>query len=327
MSPALPLLALTLLAAPPAPAPPGAPSDAEGGKLTVERGEDRLVIRVGDELFAEYRYLQDPQPVIFPLNAPGGIPMTRSYPLAEAEGEAHDHPHHRSLWFAHGDVNGVDFWSLAPGHGSIVHTGRLTEVLPRGKTARIRLDFEWRDPEGTVLLKDRRTTLFGAEDDQRWIDFEVALTAVAEEVTFGDTKEGTFALRSNPELRLEGPVAKGRACNSEGIEGADVWGKRADWVHYQGPVGGEPVGFAIFDHPSNPRHPTWWHARAYGLVAANPFGVHDFEKKAAGTGDLTLEQGETLTLRYRLWIHLGEKSPDEVAKAYAVYQAQVQVPD
>lgn len=290
--------------------------------LWAERGEGELIIRHGDDHFATYRYALDTLPVIFPLHAPGGVPITRSYPMADAPNEARDHAHQRSLWFTHGDVNGVDFWhDGAQRPGKIVHTGRLTEVLPRGSTLHVRMELDWRDPQGTTLLRELRTTRFGVGVDERWIDFTIELTAVAEKVTFGDTKEGCFAIRSHPELRVQGEVARGKARNSEGVEGSDVWGKRAAWVHYQGAVDGKPVGFGMFEHPTNFRHPTWWHARDYGLVAANPFGVHDFEGEPAGTGDHSLARGETLTLRYRLWLHAGERSAEQVAQAFETYRS------
>jgi hypothetical protein len=220
----------------------------------------------------------------------------------------------------------VDFWhGGADRPGRIVYTGRRPEPLYRGPSLNLGLEYEWRDPDGKVLLREHTHTLFGADEDERWIDFEIALTAGDEDVTFGDTKEGSFAMRMHAELRLTGDVAKGSAVNSTGVTGKDVWGKRAAWVHYQGPVEGQPVGVAMFEHPSNFRHPTWWHAREYGLVAANPFGEHDFEGKPAGTGDHVLAPGETLTLRYRVWIHSGTRTPEEVEEAFVRYQAQTPV--
>ena len=126
-------------------------------------------------------------------------------------------------------------------------------------------------------------------------------------MTFGDTKEGTFALRTAPTLRVEGEVAAGALRNSEGDVDGGCWGKRARWLSCSGPVGdgSERVSVILFDHPDNPRHPTWWHARSYGLLAANPFGVHDFEREPAGTGDLTIGEGESVTFRYRLQVRRG----------------------
>jgi hypothetical protein len=125
-------------------------------------------------------------------------------------------------------------------------------------------------------------------------------------VTFGDTKEGTMGIRSNPALNLKGTGAAGHALNSEGLKDEAIWGKAARWVDYSGPVEGKVTGIACFDHPSNLRHPTTWHAREYGLVAANPFGLHDFEKKPKGAGDYVIKKGDSLTFRYRWLFHTGD---------------------
>ena len=205
---------------------------------------------------------------------------------------------------------------------TIEYTGRQPERIPREKTFRLGLEYAWKDPEGAVLLVERRRIEFGAEERFRWMDFELLFRAPNGDVTFGDTKEGFFAMRMAPELQLAGPVATATAVNSEGVEGKEVWGKRAAWVHYQGTVGGAPVGIAMFDHPKNFRHPTWWHARDYGLVAANPFGAHDFEEEPEGTGDYVLKRGESLRLRYRIWIHSGAMTPEDIAKQLEVYRVQ-----
>jgi len=128
-----------------------------------------------------------------------------------------------------------------------------------------------------------------------------------------------MAIRVAPTLRHEGDRAAGAMRNSEGVEGAAVWGKRARWVDYNGPVDGRAVGIAIFDHPENFRHPTWWHARAYGLFAANPFGVHDFEGAERGTGDRVVPAGGELRLRYRLLFYSGEAPAEELDSAFAEY--------
>ena len=100
-----------------------------------------------------------------------------------------------------------------------------------------------------------------------------------------------------------------------------TWGKQAEWCDYHGPVEGKVVGIAGFDHPANPRHPTWWHVRDYGLFAANPFGVHDFEKKPAGTGNLTIPAGKSVTFKYRFYLHEGDEKQANVAARYKDYSA------
>jgi len=128
-----------------------------------------------------------------------------------------------------------------------------------------------------------------------------------------------MAIRLAPTMRVEGKVGKGHIVNSEGHRDGQAWGKRAAWCDYYGPLNGEVVGVAIFDHPDNPKHPTWWHVRTYGLFAANPFGVHYFEGKPKGTGDITIPAGESLAFRYRLYFHKGDTEQAKVAEHYREY--------
>jgi len=175
--------------------------------------------------------------------------------------------------------------------------------------------------DGTVVCTDERYLRFGATEDARWIDYRVIVRADHGDLLFGDTKEGTMAIRMAPTLRLAGKVAAGKVRNSEGVEGKDAWGKRAAWVAYWGRVGGETVTLALFDHPSNPRHPCWWHARDYGLLAANPFGAHDFEKAAKGTGDLRVKNGDSLTFTYRFWFARGDVDALDPAARFQEFAA------
>jgi hypothetical protein len=268
----------------------------------VTSGVNREVL-VGDELFTVYRPDEAlHMPVCYPVLGPGGQELTRRYPQQDAgPGEATDHVHHRSLWFAHGAVNGHDFWS--PQHGSgarIAHTGYLP--VPAEDAGRaLRASNAWLDREGELVCRDERYLRFEVSSDgsKRILDYTVTLIADPVDLVLGDTKEGTMAIRTAAQLRVAGPVAQGSVRSSEGVEGKAVWGKRARFVAYHGPLGDGHVSIGIFDHPSNLRHPTHWHARDYGLCGANPFGVHDFERKPAGTGDLRLPRGERLTLRYR----------------------------
>ncbi len=151
------------------------------------------------------------------------------------------------------------------------------------------------------------------------MDFEITLHASHGELTLGDTKEGSMAIRLAPTMRVRGKVGRGHIVNSEGLRDGATWGKRAAWCDYYGPVKGKVVGVAIFDHPQNPKHPTWWHVRDYGLFAANPFGVHYFEKKPKGSGDISIPAGQSLTFRYRLYFHKGDEKEAKVAEHYGKY--------
>jgi len=297
-----------------------------------ERGGDRILVTVDGERFTEYRPGGEADggghlPYLYPVYGPGGQALTRNWPMAEAEGEERDHPHHRSLWFAHGAVGladgskRYDIWNGRDG-SAIVH--RKILAVESGESGALRTANSWVDPGGDEMLGEERTMTFLAgtfDTGEAWraIDFDVRLRAGASAVVLGDTKEGTMAIRVAPTLRHQGERAAGAMLNSEGVEGADVWGKRASWVHYTGPVDGKPVGIAIFDHPENFRHPTWWHARAYGLFAANPFGAHHFEKAKKGTGDQTIPAGGELRLRYRLLFHEGEVSAEQLDSELASY--------
>jgi hypothetical protein len=166
---------------------------------------------------------------------------------------------------------------------------------------------------------------FYGQPKTRTIDFDITLTA-REKAVFGDSKEGTFALRVASALEEPRggtpaqPPRTGHMVDSQGREGEkQVWGKRADWVDFYGVVDGEPLGIAMFDHPSNPRHPTYWHTRSYGLFAANIFGVRDFENDKSKDGSLTLAPGETLRFRYRVVIHPGDVHSAHIARLYEDY--------
>jgi hypothetical protein len=226
-----------------------------------------------------------------------------------------DHPHHVSLWLAHGRVNGRDFWHGEEGRCRIL----CEEVSPfAGASAEqgLLLRLSW-IADGTKLCDEERRLLFGADERGRFIDVTSTLVASVGDLVLGDTKEGTFALRLHPALALVGAGATGRARNSSGHVGSAVWGKRAAWVDYVGRVDGVAVGVAIVEHPANLRAPTYWHARDYGLVAANPFGVHDFAGAAEGAGDLLLVQGERLTLGWRVVVHGGALDPEELDRLWS----------
>jgi len=279
------------------------------GELRIDESGRSLRISEDGKLLVEYR-TDWKVPYLYPLVSPSGANVTRHWPIKDdVPEEERDHPHHRSLWLAHGAVNGYDFWAFHDGKDAkIEHVRFVDSDVDETGAARFSVDLVWTGG-GRTHLTERRTHTFrrtGAETFTLQVDSE--LTAVEGDVLFGDSKEGMFALRLDRTLRLKGPQAKAHILNSAGAADGAAWGKRADWVAYHGPDElGEPVVVAAFDHPSNFRNPTWWHARDYGLLAANPFGIHDFENKPDKTlGDHTLPKGERLTFRYLVAIHHGD---------------------
>ena len=291
---------------------------AEGVRITEHPG--KLRIEINGELFTEYVYEGAPHVYYYPVIGPGGLPMTRNYPMVpDSKGEAHDHPHHRSLWFSHGAINGVDFWSEGAKAGKIVHD-RFLEIQSGREAGIIRAAHKWIAPNGTVVCTDEQTfRVYARPASERLFDYEITLKASDHDMVLGDTKEGSMGIRVAATMQLQGIDKKpgqGHIVLSTGTRDSETWGKKAAWCDYYGPVQNRTLGVAIFDHPGNPRHPTWWHVRDYGLFAANPFGVHDFEKKPAGTGDLKVPAGGSVTFKYRFYLHEGDTDHANVAARY-----------
>lgn len=291
---------------------------SESGVI-IDRNGGNLDVRINNELFTRYDTTTGPnKPYFYPLNGPDGKRISRGYPLESIPGEtSKDHPHHRGLWFTHGEVNGEDFWS---------EEKRAAKTVPKGFTSVQRgaiygffeAKAEWIATNGKKVLDDTRQVTIYNTGEGRLMDFDIALKAEGP-VVFGDTKEGSLGIRLADSMRLAG--GGGHIVNSAGIKDGLTWGKRAEWVDYFGPVGGETVGIAILDHPDNLRHPTYWHVRDYGLFAANPFGVHDFtnDKQHPHIGDHTLAADGTLRFRYRIYLHRGTTEEAHVADVWGAY--------
>jgi hypothetical protein len=318
-------LALALTLAP----TPSTLHAAPGVVLRELPGQDaRVRIEINGELFAEYVYRGASRPSLYPVLAPGGSPVTRRWPFQDTTNEDKDHPHQRSLWHSHGDINGVDFWSESSQAGRTVHVEFLELTSSRNVGVLKSLNhLVARD--GTRIGTTIHTLRFHPRPDTRLFDYDVTFVATDGDLKFGDTKEGTMAIRLAETMRLKpnkfnAGKPTGTIVNSEGLRNGDTWGKRAAWVDYYGPVDGQILGVALFDHPTNPRHPTWWHVRDYGLFAANPFGIHDFERKPPGTGNLTVPANSQLTFRYRFLIHRGNEIEGEVNRFYQEYAAPAQ---
>lgn len=274
------------------------------------------------ELFTAYITDQQGTPILWPLIGPGRKEMTRSYPMNPEgkQGEPKDHPHQRSFWFTHGDINGVDFWGNLK---STVRHEKFTEMKVEKHSATLQSLNSWITPQGEKLCIDRRTFLFSESEFGRIIDFEVKITGFAEETRFGDTKEGTFGIRIASSAAVDAKKG-GRILNAQGLQDEKAWGKRSEWVDYSGPVepsgDGEIMGIAIMNHPDSFRFPTFWHVRTYGLFAANPFGEHDFESKKEKTGEFILKKDQSILFRYRVLLHRGNAESLDLNRAYSEYK-------
>jgi len=293
-------------------------------QVKITKGTDRISVEIDGKPYTEYFISADGnKPYVYPLRTASGILVTRHYPMEEFPGETHDHPHHRGMFFAHGDINGINFWATepnikTPSKGSMV-LKKVVEAKGGAKSGTIKAVFDGLDPDGKPMMTETRTLTFYPGSDLRIIDFEIRIDALRQ-LKFGDTKEGTFG------IRLATPLSEaksGKMVNAEGGEGEkNVWGKQSPWVDYFGPLDGKTVGVAIMDHPSNPRHPTYWHARAYGLFAANIFGVRDFTGDKTKDGSLTIEAGKAVTFRYRIVVHPGDFQSANIASLYQKYTSE-----
>ncbi len=292
-------------------------------KITLEPHDNGIKVLDNGKLFTDYVIKSKTKPILWPVNAPNGLPLTRAWPMSDdTAGEKKDHPHHRSLWFTHGDVNGIDFWMEEPTKNGkfpgITEHQKFAKSSADDSTATIVSENIWKSPEGKPVLDDVREIKFGADDQARWIDFKITLIANYGPVKFGDTKEGTFGIRVAETAKVEAKLG-GKIVTSEGKVDDKAWGTRAAWVDYHGPVGPDKtrMGIAILNHPSSFRHPTHWHVRTYGLFAANPFGIHDFEKQKDPVGEHTLKDKEKMVLRYRVILHHGDETEGRIAERYA----------
>jgi len=299
-----------------------------GVVMKISPGAEKIGVIIDGQPFTEFFVSGETvtKPYLHPLRAPPGTYVTRMWPMEKVEEEAGiarpDHPHQRGLWFAHEKVNGLDFWNneasyTTPNRGKIV-LAKLDEVSGGKDQGVIAATFDWTDLAGHKLLTEARRMTFYADPKLRIVDFDITLTAAADAVTFGDAKDGLFGIRMRPVLQEAGGT--GHIGNADGLAGErQLWGKPSNWCDYSGTVNGEKVGIAILDHPENPRHPVRWHARGYGLFAANPFALAAFTGDKTKDGSLTVAPGQSVRFRYRVIIHEGDAQDAGIAAQWAKY--------
>lgn len=285
------------------------------------RQPDRISVEIDGQPFGDLFLAADGnKPYLYPLRSPQGIVVTRHFPMEPVPGESSDHPHHRGMFFSHGDISGTNFWATEASDKA-VNKGRMVlkkviELKGGTKEGTIKVAFDGLNPKGQPMMTETRTLTFYTGHQSRILDFQIDILAL-QQLKFGDTKEGTFGIRLADFLAED---RGGTLVNAQGEQTEkQVWGKRSNWVDNFGTVDGQVVGVAVMDHPTNPRHPTYWHARAYGLLAANPFGAHDFERDKSEDGGLTVPAGSSVRFRYRVVIHTGDSESAGIASMYRDY--------
>ena len=298
----------------------------ESAEFVLTQDKEGITVSRDGKLVTRYLVFSGAKPILWPVKGPYGDDITRGYPMREASAtERDDHIHHRSFWFTHGNVNGIDFWSEGKAHGNIVH--RKFSVVKGGEQAVIVSHNDWLSADGKKVCEDVRRLTFGAEGKSYWIDFDTTVTASAGPVKFGDTKEGSFGVRVAGAMKVTSKPA-GHVINTHGDKDGKAWGKAAPWVDYYGSAvpKGKVVGIAIMNHPASFRYPTYWHVRTYGLFTANPFGLHHFKGDNSIDGSHQMKKGETMTLHYRVLVHPGDVEQGGVAEAFKKYTALKKTP-
>lgn len=277
----------------------------QAGQVVLTEEEDGLRVDIDGKIFTRYVIKGSQRPHLYPVIGPSGAGLTRELPFSNMD----DHPHHSSIWVGHGRINGVDFWLDGEDNGRIEHLG-FSDLQSGEGRASFTAKSRWMTPDGDELLADeRRFAITVLPEGGRGIDLSITFLATGDDVVFEDTKEGTVAIRVAPVLSIR--EGKGKILTSAGIKNKKAWGTKAEWVSFYGAdPKGETVSITMMDHPSNLRHPTTWHARDYGLLGANPFGLHDFERVDDKTkGNHTIPRGSSLIQRYRTLIQRGD--PDQ----------------
>lgn len=316
-------------------------------KVSVNEADRRADVTIDGKPFTSYLWPTSlKKPVLHPISTAAGVVVTRGFP--PAAGERADHPHHVGLWFNYGDVNGFDFWNNsdaikpenAAKYGTVVHKAVTRHESGKGKAA-LGVKADWVTGKGETVLQEETTFSFEAREGVRVIDRMTTLRPTAGKVTFTDNKEGMLGLRviraledpneKSGEFRdAAGNVTKmknmdtagvtGVYTSSEGKKGGEVWGTRGRWTMLAGQVNGKPVTVAILDHPSNPGFPTYWHARGYGLFAANPLGQAAFTEGKEKLG-FAIDAGKSQLFRYRVLLFDAAPTPSEVEQFYTEWAA------
>jgi hypothetical protein len=319
---------------------------ATGVEVKVNEAAKRVDITIDGKPFTSYIWPSTlKKPVLYPLRTAKGALITRGFPLDPRPGERVDHPHHVGLWLNHGDVNGLDFWNNsdaikaadAPKMGTI-YQRKIVDARSGADQGELTVETAWMTPDNKQLIKETTRFVFCGGADSRSIDRTTTLTALDQKVVFKDSKEGFLGMRMTRALEqpaekaevftdasgkatpvpvLDNKGVTGKYVSSEGKEGDAVWSSRGKWTMLTGTVEGEPVTVAILDHPSNVGYPTHWHARGYGLFAANPLGDKQFNEPKSF--DYTIEPGQSVTFKYRVLILGGPSTPDRIEREYQTF--------
>jgi hypothetical protein len=301
--------------------------------VTADAAGHSVAITAGGKPFTTFIYPDTlEKPVLYPVYAPDGQVVTRGFPIQPRTGEPVDHPHHIGIWFNYENVNGLDFWNnsyaIPPEKKHLygwIHVDSIlaAKTLGSGQNTIGELVYKasWKDQQQHIILEEKTRFMFSAYGKERTIDRITTLTAM-QDIDFADAKDGLLGFRVTKELQIpsntpgefvddkgnitkvaagNSPDINGNYLTSEGKTGDSAWGTRGDWCMLYGKKGADTISIAIIDNPANPGYPTYWHARGYGLFAANPLGQKIFSQ-GRQTLNFHLNKGQSATFRYRIVI-------------------------
>ena len=312
--------------------------------LIVKKNERKVDVLADGKPFTSFIFPSDTvlkKHSLYPIYTAKGTVITRGYPLAPRAGERVDHPHHVGQWLNYESVNGFDFWNNSTAikdrskYGTIKNT-QIVKAVSGKNMGELVITADWivADGKGKTVLKETTTFNFYAIGDKRIIDRTTKLMALSDTVLFKDVKDGFFSIRVARELehpsdkadefvdakgivtkiiKLDNSNITGKYRSSEGIEGDSVWSTRGRWVNLAGKIGKEDISVCLIDHPKNVNYPTYWHARGYGLFAANPLGEKVFSNGKKET-NLKLAPSEAVTFKYRTVIASSKMTDAEINK-------------
>lgn len=275
-----------------------------GETVKLKKEADTVVITIDGHEFTTYHAARSQRkPYFHPVQAADGATISR--PLENPK----DHPHHKGIWCAIDEVNGLNFW----GEKDKIENVSIEIVKAEGNPAKFRTVNNWVDEQGKPLVRETVAVDVFAS---RLLVYDATFAALDRSVTFDDTKEGMFGIRLANTMRGQ---QGGSIVNAEGLKTEnDCWGKESKWVDYYGPVAGKTYGVALFDDPQNFRK-SRYHVRNYGLFTLSPFGQHDYSKNELPPAPLTLEPGKSFRLRYGLYLHDGDTAQGRVPEVYAQF--------
>jgi Methane oxygenase PmoA len=322
---------------------------AKGVQVVPDEAHQRVDITIDGKPFTSYLWPTTlKKPVLFPLIAADGVDVVRGFPLAPRTGERVDHPHHAGIWFNYGDVNGFDFWNNSDaikaedrGKMGTIHQQKIVSTKSGRDQGELVVESTWTTGAGQDILEQKTRYVFSKDHDQRMIDTITTLHAL-DRAVFHDDKEGLLGIRVARWLESANekggtftdasgrttelppsdlPGASGVYLTSEGKQGDEAWGTRGRWCALTGHTGAQTVTIAILDHPGNPNYPTYWHARGYGLFAANPLGQHIFDPKTPEL-NFTVDKNQNVTFKYRILLLPRAPLPEELNHEADAFAAQ-----